>query len=267
MPANLIPEGATEITAEMLTLVQLSPQEIEGIVGKVAGGAGNVQDIYPLAPLQEGILFHHMMGQSGDAYLLPNLFSFASREALSRFLSTLEQVIARHDILRTAVVWEGLSEPVQVVLRKAALSVDEVSFDPAKGDIGEQLKAEYDPRRYRIDVSEAPLMRGFMAEDSREGRWLLLLLVHHLAIDHTTVELMMREAAMIEQGLAAELPRPVPFRNFVAQARLGVSEEEHEAFFRKLLGDIEEPTAPFGLLDVRGDGKGVGNQVGCWTVG
>ena len=49
-----------------------------------------------------------------------------------------------------------------------------------------------------------------------------------------------------------------PFRNLVAQARLGLGPEEHERFFRDLLGDIDEPTTPFGLRDVHRDGSDVG---------
>src|SRR6185312_4137314 len=44
-----------------------------------------------------------------------------------------------------------------------------------------------------------------------------------------------------------------PFRDFVARSRLGMKREEHEAFFRGLLGDVDEPTAPFGLLNAQGD--------------
>jgi hypothetical protein len=85
----------------------------------------------------------------------------------------------------------------------------------------------------------------------------MMLLRHHLTGDHITLEVMQEEIGAHLQGQADELPAPVPFRNLVAQARLGVSEEEHEVCFRKLLGDMEEPTAPFALVNVQGNVSGV----------
>ena len=71
------------------------------------------------------------------------------------------------------------------------------------------------------------------------------------------LEVMREEIQAYLLGQEDQLPAPASFRNFVAQARLGVSQEEHEAFFRKMLSDVEEPIAPFGLLDVQGDGSGI----------
>ncbi|ARN83986.1 hypothetical protein B1812_21560 (plasmid) [Methylocystis bryophila] len=197
------------------------------------------------------------MAASGDPYLLPTLLSFDGRERLEAFLVALQAMIARHDILRTAVAWEGLPEPVQVVWRAAPLSVEEASLDPAAGDVAQQLRERFDPRRFRLDVRQAPLLRGFLAYDAPKRRWLLLLLAHHLAMDHTTLEILVEEAQAHLAGEADRLSAPASFRNFVAQARLGVSPAEHEAFFQAMLGDVSEPTAPFGLVDAQGDGSGI----------
>jgi amino acid adenylation domain-containing protein len=255
VPPNLIEAGCEEITPELLPLVRLRAAEIEAVVRTVPGGAANVQDIYPLAPLQEGILFHHLVTKEGDPYLLSRLYSFNSRLRLEQYLEALNGVIARHDILRTAIVWEGVHEPVQVVWRKATIPVEEILLPRNGGSAEEEQTKRFDPRYYRMDVSRAPLMRAYIAQD--RDRWLLLTLNHHLAGDHTTLEVMEEEIQAHLLGRERELRKPIPFRNFVAHARLGISADEHEEFFRRMLADVDEPTAPFGILDAQGDGSGI----------
>lgn len=249
-PPNRISVGCTAITPDLIPMVDLEQSDIDLIVAAVPGGAPNIQDIYPLAPMQEGILFHHLMSHDGDAYLLPSLLAFDDRSRLDGFLNALQAVIERHDILRTAVHWEGLTEPVQVVWRQVTLVVEELTPELIR-------VATVGNSHYRIDVRQAPLLRVFVAHDLQQQRWLLLILNHHLAIDHTTMEIILKEIQAHLHGEADQLPAPIPFRNFIAQARLGVSREEHELFFRNLLGDVVDPTAPFGLLDVQGDGSGI----------
>src|SRR6185312_11950450 len=122
VPPNLIPERCERITPEMLSLIELGQEHIDRIAEAVPGGAANIQDIYPLAPLQEGILFHRLLnGPQRDAYVRPMLYETSSRERLEELLSAVQAIIDRHQILRTAVLWEGLPKAVQVVWRHAPL--------------------------------------------------------------------------------------------------------------------------------------------------
>ena len=233
---------AYRITPDMLALVSLDQAAIDRIVAAIPGGAANVQDIYPLAPLQEGMLYHHLSAEQGDPYVLHAQFEFDSPARLHAFAEALQWVIDRHDILRTSMVWERLDEPLQVVWRKASLACEAVDFDA---------------RTYRMDLGQAPLLRLVFAQDSVTGRVAATLLFHHTILDHTALDVVRHEIQLYlagEQALAAE---PVAFRSYIAQVRHGVSEQAHEAFFRDMLADIDAPTLPFGLQDVQGDGHGI----------
>ncbi|WP_231574484.1 hypothetical protein, partial [Delftia sp. ZNC0008] len=85
------------------------------------------------------------------------------------FVQRLNQVIARHDILRTAVLWEGLAEPVQVVCRQAQVLLDwldesEKGSEGEVADVAGRLQAVLDPRVQRIDVRRAPMIRAVAAQ-------------------------------------------------------------------------------------------------------
>ncbi|QLJ68053.1 amino acid adenylation domain-containing protein [Serratia marcescens] len=256
VPANGILPGCVAITPEMLPLATLSQPEIDAVVAQVPGGVANVQDIYALSPLQEGILFHHLLAERGDPYQLSAVLRFDSRARLDAWLAAMQQVIDRHDILRTAFITQGVSSPVQVVWRKAELSLRELRLNPAEGEIGSRLTALFDPRRVRPDLTRAPLL-SFVAAQGEEGSWCVLQQWHHLIGDHSTLAVMQEEINLILAGRGDELAKAPPFRNAVAQARLGVSKAEHEQFFRTLLADIDEPSLPFGLSDVHGEGRDI----------
>ncbi|MBR1254338.1 amino acid adenylation domain-containing protein [Bradyrhizobium sp. AUGA SZCCT0240] len=256
VPANVIPMQATAITSDMLPLIALEQSDIDRIAANVPGGVANIQDIYGLSPLQDGILFHHLLAAEGDPYLLVGQMAFANRDLLDRYLAAVRQVIDRHDILRTSIAWEGLSTPAQVVWRQALLVVTEVELD-SQSPAHEQLAQRFDPRRSRIDLGQAPLLRFAVARDPGKDRWLLLVLLHHLIGDHSTLEVMHDEVRQILAGRGHELPAPYPFRNLVAQTRGAEATAGHERFFRGMLSDVDEPTTPFGLDRVHGDGRGV----------
>src|SRR5688572_28668712 len=125
------------------------------------------------------------------------------------------------------------------------------------GDVAEPLCARLYPRDYGCDVRQSRMTGLRVAHDLVEDRWLLLMLRHHLTGDHTTLEVMQEDIRANLSGQAERLAAPRPFRNLIAQARLGMRPSEHEVYFRALLNDVAEPTAPFGLLDVRRDGTEV----------
>ncbi|KAG0001297.1 hypothetical protein BGZ79_004854, partial [Entomortierella chlamydospora] len=255
-PENLITLDTIRITPELLPLIDITQGDIDLVVSKVDGGVANIQDIYALSPLQDGILFHHMMATIGDPYLIVTRMSFDSRDTLDRYLGAVQNVVDRHDVLRTAIMWEDLSVPAQVVLRHATLSITELSLDVLDGPIADQMSRLTDPREHRIDLTQAPLIRYVTAQDN-DGRWIVVQLLHHIIGDHSTLEVMADEIHAFISGQAQTLLEPQPFRNLIAQVRSGPGAEFHEKFFTEMLADIDTPALPYGLSDVHDDGVDV----------
>ncbi|WP_340123341.1 amino acid adenylation domain-containing protein [Methylobacter svalbardensis] len=204
-------------------------------------------------------MFHHLLETQGDPYITRSIIVFDNRTRLNAFLDALQTVIDRHDILRSSMRWSGLSQPVQVVHRQALLPVEELA-PAAKDRIKECLLEHTDPRRLRMDLQQAPLLAGYVIKDSQSEECWFAMLNHHMVDDNYTLQLILSEIRLLLDGRAGQLPAVQPYRNFIAQMR-SVPQAEHESYFRRQLSDIDEPTAPFGLLNVQGSGGQVGEAV------
>ncbi|MGV9907342.1 amino acid adenylation domain-containing protein [Streptomyces sp. NPDC003388] len=254
-PPNLIPDGCTRLTPGMLPLIDLTQDQLDTITAAVPGGAAGVQDVYPLLSTQEGILFHHLMDPDHDPYLVSTLYVADDEAACARFTAALQAVVDRHDVMRTAVLTTGLPEPVQVVHRTARLPLRRVRLEPGR-DAERQARALLDGAG-RMSLDTAPLLRLTVAEDPDSERRYLLLTAHHLIEDATSLRLTLGELALHMAGRADLLPPPPPYRDFVAHILRRQAADEAEEHFRAALGDVTEPTFPFGLADVHGDARRV----------
>ncbi|QCX74368.1 Tyrocidine synthase 3 [Streptomyces sp. YIM 121038] len=257
VPAPAIPEGCERLTPEMLPLAGLDQAAVDAVVSRVPGGAPNVQDVYPLVPSQEGILFHHLMDPANDPYVIPILLTAPDRQTCDAFVAALQAVVDRHDVMRTAVVTEGLGEPVQVVLRDVRLDVERRTLNAADSAAAEEQARAWlaDPGSMALD--RAPLLRLAVAADPHSARHFVLLRVHHLIEDATSLRLILEELAAHMAGRADELPPAPAYRDFVGHTLHQLDAHDAEAYFRRELGDVTEPTTPFQLVDVHGDGSRV----------
>ncbi|MEY2843286.1 MAG: hypothetical protein RI920_1323, partial [Pseudomonadota bacterium] len=254
-----LPAGSAHITPAMLPLLQLQPGDIAQILARVPGGAPQVQDLLPLTPLQEGMLFHHQVhgeqaGRTGrDPYILPMVLRVDDAATADRFLNALQTVVDRHDALRTAIQWQGLSQPVQVVWRQARVPVSPLPTE-LWADAEWTTKLAQAPMA--MDLSQAPLLQVQTAGDH------LVLHFHHMVCDHISLERLMDEVALLmgasadAQGAVAQgLPTPVAYRDFVAHAVQHRDDAAAQVHFSAHLGQIDSCSAPFSLTDTWDDGQ------------
>ncbi|WP_083629583.1 non-ribosomal peptide synthetase [Tenacibaculum agarivorans] len=258
VPPNGITVDTTHIVPEMVPLVDFEQEDLDKVIANIEGGVSNIEDMYPLSPLQEGIYFHHLMStkEEGDPYVLPHILSFSDKEKRTLFIDTLQFIVNRHDVLRTSVLSEGLPKAVQVVHREAQLSLEELVIDEVD-DVLSELKRLHAPGTLWMDVSQPPLMKLKFVDDLKNDNYYLVLLEHHLMFDHIGVEKVVSEVEMCLLGKQAKLPEPVLYRDFIGHVLHLQATNDSELYFKNLYTDIEEPTYPYDLLDVRGSGLAI----------
>jgi len=236
---------------EMLSLLTSDQGQLAAVV---SNNTKDIQDIYPLSPLQEGMLFDCLLHSGTDTYSFSTLFEFRTQQQVVLWIQAVNKVIARHAVMRSSVVWEHVTRPVQVIHRCAPVQVRELRLE-REHDPVEQLKELMRPGKQQpMDLRQAPLLQVFTAADPQGEKCYALLQLHHLISDLQSLKVLIDEAMTILESRESELQVPEDYRAYVAH-RLGrIQAEEFDAktFFGSKLADIEEAPAPFGLVPAHG---------------
>ena len=206
----------------------------------------NIEDIYPLSPLQQGMLFHTLYAPESEVYF--EQLSCALRGALDKdaLRRAWQSVIDRHTILRTAFFWERREKPLQVVRRKIILPWQQQDWRGLETlEQQERFKAYLEAdRSLGFDFSKAPLMRLILIQLT-EDTYYLVWSHHHILLDGWSVSLVMKEVfALYEafsQGKEIKLETSHPYRNYIAWL-LKQDMLKAESFWRQTLKGFRAPT-------------------------
>src|SRR5215831_20515030 len=120
-----------------------------------------VEDMYPLSPLQEGLLFHCLYEQGQALYVTHITCTLDLVDHIDAFRRAWQKVVDRHAALRTAFAWEGIKQPVQIVSRNAKSVVVEEDLRHMSDQQRQARLEEYSKQQESSDLhlSRAPLLR------------------------------------------------------------------------------------------------------------
>ncbi|MHC8562320.1 condensation domain-containing protein [Streptomyces albidoflavus] len=214
---------------------------------RIAGDGRTVEDIYPLTPLQSGMLFHALADPGSGAYLEQLTFTLEGVTDVERLATAWRRVLERADALRVSLVWEGVPEPVQVVRRQLEAPVHLADWSAAAEAERALLLADFlaEDRARGVDLAEGPLLRvaliGLGAGDVQ-----VVWTFHHLLLDGWSNAALLGDVVAEYAALGGE-PAAAPavrgsFGDYLRWLA-GQDPEAGRAYWRQALAGFDEPVA------------------------
>ncbi|MGW6422120.1 amino acid adenylation domain-containing protein [Nocardia sp. NPDC055053] len=205
----------------------------------------NVADVWPLSPLQFGLLFHALYdSDTADSYTVQSILTLAGTVDAPRLRAAAQALVARHDNLRVAFMETG-DGPRQLVLGDAEVHWQEVDLtsipdaDLRQRELDRVIAMD---ARTRFDLTRPPPLR-FMLIRTAADRYRFVLTNHHLVLDGWSGPLVVREllTLYVTSGDASALPPAHPYREFLTWLRTQDDAASVAAWARSLAG-VDTPT-------------------------
>jgi len=222
--------------------------------------ADDIEDVYDLSPLQQGMLLHSLYDGDADTYVAQHAFVIDGPLDGDALANAWQDTVSAHTALRTSYHWEGLDRPLQVVHRDVRVNMQRHDWS----DIEEQQRDERfhrllaDERTAGLDPAWAPLLRLQlirMTDDQHCFAW-----THHmLPVDGWSVPIIINDVVRHYYHLTTGVPAPLPaapYRDYIAwlhRQDLAAAQD----FWRRALSSWSS-ASPLGPLWPAQPGQGTG---------
>ena len=246
------PREAKEPTPEDLQLIKLDQQQW----AELAKFGGPIEDIFPLTPTQQGMLFHSLSEPASGVYITQLACELKGNLDEEAFQIAWQTVVRRHQSLRADFVWDLCAESIQVVRREVEVKLKREDLTNLSREVQEEFLEEYLRQNCErgFDLRRAPLMRLALFRRSAE-EYAFVLSNHHLLMDGWSLSIVLQEVFTIyntaREGRELSLKEPRPFKDYLAwlsrQDQAGA-----ESFWRETLKGFSAPT-PLGIEEVSAD--------------
>ncbi|WDG77011.1 amino acid adenylation domain-containing protein [Pseudomonas chlororaphis] len=227
--------GNSGVTASDFPLAGLNQQQLDSLPLV----AQEIEDIYPLSPMQQGMLFHTLYEQAAGDYINQIRVTIEGLDT-ARFQQAWQATVQAHEVLRSGFFWQGQLEwPCQVVYRQASLPIEQLDWRAMPELEQELLSLQEAQRQQGFDLAKAPLVRLLLVRTD-DSRYELIYTNHHILMDGWSNSRLFGEVLQRYAGVA------VPEATGRYRDYIGWLQERDaaltEAFWREQLRPLQTPT-------------------------
>ncbi|MEK4317564.1 non-ribosomal peptide synthetase [Bacillus sp. FSL R7-0229] len=208
----------------------------------------NVVDVYPLSPMQQGMLFHALLDQASQAYFGQVHMTLQGLTNGDAYEQAWNLLVERHSILRTKFAWEGLKEPVQFIQSEGSIHLTQHDVrhlsDAEQEETIEHFLVSDRSKDFNLDHIDEPLIRIALFRCDEE-RCTFVFSFHHILIDGWSLFSFIQESFALYRSLVDEreisLSTVRPYKDFIEWLQKQDQEKAQE-FWQRYMSGVEEAT-------------------------
>ncbi len=224
---------------------QMNPDELKEhlLICKIK--EDNIQDIYPLSPMQEGMLFHALYDGDSAAFLQIDSFPVTGNFDINIFEKSWNELFKRYDIFRTLFLHKGLENPLQIVLKeqKIVFSFNDISYLDKRQQDSFIVKCKQEEESLKFDLSRDVLMRIKIIA-SGKSNYEVIWTRHHILMDGWCSGIIINELFTIykslEKGVNPDLQTVIPYSSYISWLKTQTDPDAAKQYWKDFLSDYKQ---------------------------